>query len=43
MTQHLVQQDAYEDQRIMRRLAFVVGCFIAFTLALAVGIGVMMG
>jgi hypothetical protein len=43
MTQHLIPEDTYEDQRIMRRLALVVGCFIAFSIAMAVGVGVTMG
>ena len=43
MTQHILPEDTFEDQRIMRRLAIVVGCFIAFSVALAVGVGVTMG
>ena len=43
MTQHLSPQDTFEDQRIMRRLAIVVGCFIAFSVAMAVGVGVTVG
>ena len=43
MTQHLSPEDTCEDQRTLHRLAFVVGCFIAFSLALAVGIGITVG
>jgi hypothetical protein len=43
MTQHVLQEHTYEDQRAMRRLAIVVGCFVAFTIVLAVGVGLVMG
>jgi hypothetical protein len=43
MTQHVLQKDTLEDRRTMHRLAFVVGCFIAFTVAMAVGIGLTLG
>lgn len=43
MTQHLSPQDTADDQRIMRRLALVVGCFFVFSVALAVGVGIAMG
>lgn len=43
MTQHILQEDFLEDRRTMRRLATVVATFIAFTAALAVGIGVVLG
>ncbi|HEY6131805.1 MAG TPA: hypothetical protein VIV27_07285 [Halioglobus sp.] len=43
MTQHVMQQDILEDQRIWRHLALVIACFVAFTVALAIGIGVTMG
>lgn len=43
MTQHVLQEDTLEDQRTLRRLAFVVGCFIAATAAMAVIIGVVVG
>ena len=37
MTQHLSMEDTLDDRRAMRRLAFVVGCFIAFTVAMLHG------
>lgn len=40
MTEHLLMEDAIADRRAMRRLAFVVACFMAFTVAMAVGVGV---
>ncbi len=43
MTQHLSIEDSLDDRRAMRRLAFVVGCFIAFTVAMAVGVGIALG
>ncbi len=43
MTQHLIQEDTLEDQRTMRRLAAVTGCFIAASAAMAVIIGVVLG
>lgn len=43
MTQHLLQQDTLDDRHIWRNLAIVIGCFVAFTVALAIGIGVTMG
>ncbi len=43
MTQHVLQEHTLEDHRTMRRLAIVVGCFLAFTAAMAVGIGLTMG
>lgn len=43
MTQHLSMEDTLDDQRAMRRLALVVGCFIAFTVAMAVGVGIALG
>lgn len=43
VTQHLLQEHTEEDQRIMRRLAIVVGGFLAFTLIMAVAIGAIMG
>lgn len=43
MTQHLLQEQAEEDQLIMRRLAIVVGGFVIFTAALAIAVGVIMG
>jgi hypothetical protein len=43
MTQHVLQQDTLDDQRTWRNLAIVIGCFVAFTIALAVGVGIAMG
>ena len=43
MTQHPHVEDTLEDQAIMRRLAIVVGCFIAFIAVMALGIGITMG
>jgi hypothetical protein len=43
MTQHLLPEHTLEDHRTMRRLAVVIGCFLAFTAAMAVGIGLVMG
>lgn len=43
MTEHLHFEETLEDQRIMRRLALVVGCFMAFTVAMAVGVGIALG
>ena len=35
MTQHLLEEHTLEDQRIMRRLAIVIGGFIVATIAMA--------
>jgi hypothetical protein len=43
MTQHVLPEQTLEDQRTMRRLALVVACFIAFTAAMAVGVGLALG
>jgi hypothetical protein len=43
MTQHVQPEQTREDQRTMRRLAIVVACFIAFTAAMAVAVGVALG
>jgi hypothetical protein len=43
MTQHMQPEQTREDQRTMRRLAIVVACFIAFTAAMAVAVGVALG
>ena len=43
MTQHILSEDTVEDRRTMRRLAIVIGCFRAFTAAMAVGIGITRG
>jgi hypothetical protein len=43
MTEHLLSEQTLEDQRTMRRLALVIACFIAFTAAMAVGVGIALG
>ncbi len=43
MTQHLLPEDTVADQRAMRQLAIVVGCFIAGTAVMAVVVGLIMG
>ena len=43
MTQHLLPEHTLEDRRIMRRLAIVIVGFLAFTAAMAVAVGVVMG
>jgi hypothetical protein len=43
MTQHLSMKDTLDDRRAMRRLALIVACFLAFTAAMAVGVGIVMG
>ena len=43
MTQHLLPQHTLEYRRTMRRLALIIGCFLAFTAAMAVGVGVTLG
>jgi len=43
MTQHLLPEHTIEDRLIMRRLAVVIGCFLAFTAAMALGVGIAMG
>jgi hypothetical protein len=43
MTEHLHVEDTLDDQRAMRRLAFVVACFLAFTAAMAIGVGIALG
>lgn len=43
MTQHVAVADTLADQRIMRQLAIVIGCFIVATAVLAVSVGVLMG
>lgn len=43
MTQHLSTVDTLADQRIMRQLATVIGCFIVATAVLAVSVGLIMG
>lgn len=43
MTQHILQEDTFEDQQTMRRLGTVIGCFILATAAMAVAVGMVMG
>ena len=43
MTQHILQEHTDEDQRTMRRLAIVIGCFIAATAVMAVTVTITMG
>lgn len=43
MTQHLLPEQTAEDQQIMRRLATVIGCFIAATAVMAVVVTLIMG
>lgn len=43
MTQHVLQEDTLEDQRTLRRLAAVIGCFVAASAAMAIIIGVIAG
>ena len=43
MTQHILPEHTLEDRRTMRRLAIVIGFFLAFTAAMAVGVGVTLG
>lgn len=43
MTQHLVPEQTLEDQRTLRRLVLIVAGFVAFTIAMAVGVGIALG
>jgi hypothetical protein len=43
MTQHILPEQALEDRRTMRRLAVIIGCFLAFTAAMALGVGLALG
>ena len=43
MTEHILQEHAQEDREIMRRLALVVGCFVAFTAMLATAVFIVAG
>lgn len=43
MTEHILQEHTAADRDIMRRIAIVVGCFLAATVVMAVIIGVTMG
>lgn len=39
MTEHLLQKDTLDDRRAMARLGYIVASFLAFTIAMAVGVG----
>lgn len=41
MTQHTLEAQTLEDQRTMRRLAIVIGCFALATAAMAIVIGIV--
>jgi len=43
MTQHILPEHTIEDRRTMRRLAVVIGGFLAFTAAMALGVGITLG
>jgi len=43
MTQHANPQHTVEDQQIMRRLALVIGSFIAATAVMAATVAFIMG
>ena len=43
MTQHYLDEDTIADQQAMRRLATVIGGFIAATAILALVVGLTMG
>lgn len=43
MTQHALPEHALEDRRTMRRLATVIGAFIAGTAIMAITVGLIMG
>ncbi len=43
MTQHILPEHEMEDQRTMRRLGAVIGCFILATAVMAVTVGMIMG
>jgi hypothetical protein len=43
MTQHSLPEQTLEDRRTMRRLALIIGGFLAFTAAMAVGVGLALG
>lgn len=43
MTQHALPEQTREDQRTMRRLATVIGVFIAGTAIMAIAVGIIMG
>jgi hypothetical protein len=43
MTQHVLPEQTLEDQRTMRRLATVIGAFIAGTAIMAITVAIVMG
>ena len=43
MTQHILQEHTDEDQRIMRRLATVIGGFVAATVVMAALVSLFAG
>ena len=43
MTQHYLEEDTLADRQAMRRLATVIGCFVAATAVLALVVGFTMG
>ncbi len=43
MTQHILPEHELEDQRTLRRLGTVIGCFILATAVMAVCVGMIMG
>ena len=43
MTQHYREEDTQADKTAMRRLAFVIGLFVAATVVLATVVGIVMG
>jgi hypothetical protein len=43
MTQHTSVEDTLDDRRALRRLALIVAGFVAFTAAMAVGVGIALG
>lgn len=43
MTQHILPSDTADDQRAMRQLFAVIGCFAVATAIMAVTIGLVLG
>ena len=43
MTEHLLPEDTLDDRRAMARLGYIVACFMAFTVAMAIGVSVALG
>lgn len=43
MTQHTLEKDTQEDQRIMRQLGTVIAGFFVATVILALAVGITMG